>query len=121
VFTKDLTADDLQRLFTRETREAYEFFTRGTDPKAFANLPWHLRLFEHARLLFFAFTLKLTPARRAIYGIALVATVIGLIELLRDVRDDSVGDFLDQHPDWVAPDATAAVSPSASPAASSIS
>ena len=72
VYTKDLTADDLQRLFTRETREAYLFFTRGTDPGAFAHLPWHKRAFEHARLLFLAFTMKLTPARRMVYAVALV-------------------------------------------------
>jgi sigma-B regulation protein RsbU (phosphoserine phosphatase) len=84
-YTKDLTAEDLQRLFTRETREAYEFFTRGTDPKAFAHLPWHLRAFEHARLLFFAFTMKLTPARRMVYGIALLLAFIGLANLFRGV------------------------------------
>jgi serine phosphatase RsbU (regulator of sigma subunit) len=39
-----------------------------------------------ARLLFLAFTLKLTPARRLIYGISLVACVIGLMELFREVH-----------------------------------
>ena len=33
-YTKDLTAEDLQRLFTRDTREAYQFFTRGIDADA---------------------------------------------------------------------------------------
>jgi len=33
-YTKDLTADDLQRLFTRDTRDAYKFFTRGRDADA---------------------------------------------------------------------------------------
>ena len=94
VFTKDLTADDLQRLFTRETREAYEFFTRGTDPKAFANLPWHLRLFEHTRLLFFAFTLKLTPARRMVYAIALILAFIGVANLFRGIGLVRIGPAL---------------------------
>ena len=94
VFTKDLTAEDLQRLFTRETREAYEFFTRGTDPKAFSNLPWHRRLFEHARLLFLAFTLKLTPARRMVYAIALLLAFIGLANLFRCIGLIRIGPTL---------------------------
>jgi serine phosphatase RsbU (regulator of sigma subunit) len=85
LYTKDLTADDLQRLFTRETREAYRFFTRGTDPGAFAHLPWYRRAFEHARLLFLAFTLKLSPARRMVYAIALVLAFIGLVNLFRGI------------------------------------
>jgi serine phosphatase RsbU (regulator of sigma subunit) len=40
----------------------------------------------HARLFFLAFTLKLTPARRAIYGVALITSVLGLIELFQGVR-----------------------------------
>jgi sigma-B regulation protein RsbU (phosphoserine phosphatase) len=94
LYTKDLTADDLQRLFTRETREAYEFFTRGTDPKAFANLPWHQRLFERARLLFLAFTMKLTPARRMVYAIALLLAFIGLANLFRGVGIVTLGPAL---------------------------
>ena len=34
-----------------------------------------------ARLFFLAFTMRLSPARRRIYGVALVAAVIGLIKL----------------------------------------
>jgi len=93
-YTKDLTADDLQRLFTRETREAYEFFTRGTDPKAFANLPWHLRLFERTRLLFLAFTMKLTPARRMVYATALLFALIGLANLFRGIGIITLGPAL---------------------------
>ena len=94
VYTKDLTADDLQRLFTRETREAYLFFTRGTDPGAFAHLPWHKRAFEHARLLFLAFTMKLTPARRMVYAVALLLAFIGLVNLFRGIGLVRVGPTL---------------------------
>jgi phosphoserine phosphatase RsbU/P len=85
IYTKDLTADDFQRLFTRETREAYRFFTRGTDVKAFAHLPWHRRAFAHARLLFLAFALKLSPARRMVYAISLLLAFIGLVNLFRGI------------------------------------
>ncbi len=33
-YTRDLKAEDLQRLFTRDTREAYRFFARHIDLKA---------------------------------------------------------------------------------------
>jgi len=85
-YTKDLKAQDLQRLFTHDTRDAYKFFTRGVDLEAFKKLPWHRRALAHARLLFMAFTMKLSPARRLVYGVALVSLAIGLLHLLEGVR-----------------------------------
>jgi serine phosphatase RsbU (regulator of sigma subunit) len=82
-YTRDLTTEDLQRLFTRDTIEAYRFFTKGLDPDEIARLPWHKRAIAHARIFFLAFTLKLSPARRAVYGIGIVAEIIGLVKLLR--------------------------------------
>jgi serine phosphatase RsbU (regulator of sigma subunit) len=84
-YTKDLKAEDLQRLFTRDTREAYKFFTRGADPAALKALPWHKRTFAHVRLLFVAFTMKLSPARRMVYGAALLFCAIGLMNLFRGI------------------------------------
>jgi serine phosphatase RsbU (regulator of sigma subunit) len=37
-------------------------------------------------LFFLAFTLKLTPARRALYGLALVATLVGLMDVAMFAR-----------------------------------
>ena len=85
-YTQGLTTVDLERLFTRETPDAYRFFSRHIDHGSLKALPWHRRWIEHVRLFFLAFTLKLTPARRLIYGIALVSTVIGLLELFREVH-----------------------------------
>src|SRR2546427_8852467 len=85
-YTQGLTTEELERLFTRDAPEAYRFFAQHIDFKALAHLPWHKRTFAQARLLFLAFTLKLTPARRAIYGMALVAAIVGLIELFRSVH-----------------------------------
>ena len=53
-YTKDLTSEDLQRLFTRDTREAYRFFTRGVQTDAFKAMKWHRRLFAQTRVLFMA-------------------------------------------------------------------
>jgi sigma-B regulation protein RsbU (phosphoserine phosphatase) len=84
-YTKDLTAEDLQRLFTRDTRDAYKFFTRGRDADAMQRLPWHRRAIAEARILFLAFSMKLSPARRVVFGAALLLAVIGLFNLFRGV------------------------------------
>ena len=39
-YTRDLSPEDLHRLFTHDTRDAYEFFTRGAAEDALAALPW---------------------------------------------------------------------------------
>jgi serine phosphatase RsbU (regulator of sigma subunit) len=80
-YTRDLTTDDLHRLFTRDTRDAYRFFARHVDPRQFDGLPWHRRMFAHARIFFIAFTMRLSPARRAVYAFALVAAAVGLLNL----------------------------------------
>jgi len=85
-YTRDLTAEDLQRLFTRDTRDAYRFFARHIDATGLDKLPWHRRALAHARLLFLAFTMKLSPARRIVYGASLLFAVIGVFDLMRSTR-----------------------------------
>jgi phosphoserine phosphatase RsbU/P len=84
-YTKDLTAEDLQRLFTRDARDAYRFFTRGRDVDALARLPWHRRIVAEIRILFLAFSMKLSPARRVVFGGALIFAFVGLINLFRGI------------------------------------
>jgi len=81
--TRDVTAEDLSRLFTHDTREAYRFFTRGLDEERIANDPWWRRAAIRVRQVFIAFTLKLSPARRSLYLISLVVALIGVIKLYR--------------------------------------
>jgi serine phosphatase RsbU (regulator of sigma subunit) len=82
-YTRDLSRDDFQRLFTDDTRDAYRYFTRGQDDDRYAGLPlWKsgpLRLRE----FFIAFTLRLSPARRALYVGALIIALVGIIRLFR--------------------------------------
>jgi serine phosphatase RsbU (regulator of sigma subunit) len=85
-YTQGLTTVDLERLFTRDTPEAYRLFTRTIDFEQLKKLPWHRRTLAHVRLFFLAFTMKLTPARRAIYGLSLVCVLIGLFELFQEVQ-----------------------------------
>jgi phosphoserine phosphatase RsbU/P len=84
-YTKDLTAVDLQRLFTRDTREAYAFFQRGIDRGTIDTLPWHRRLWANVKLFFLAFTMRLSPARRAIFGLALIFSLLGFFSLFMGV------------------------------------
>ena len=82
-YTRDLSRDDLERLFTHDTRDAYEFFSRGLDDDELAGLPWWKKAAIRFRQLFVAFTLRLTPARRALYFGALVIALLGTIRLFR--------------------------------------
>jgi serine phosphatase RsbU (regulator of sigma subunit) len=81
-YTKDLKPDDLQRLFTRDTREAYRFFARHIDAAALEGLPWHRRFLSHLRLFLHAFVLKLSPARRIVFGASLFLATIGILSLM---------------------------------------
>ncbi len=83
-YTQGLTTAELERVFTRDAPDAYRFFSRTIDFEELGKLPWHRRTLTHLRLFFLAFTLKLSPARRALYGLALIAALLGLIELFRE-------------------------------------
>ena len=85
-YTRDLKTDDLHRLFTRDTRDAYRFFARHVDFRQFDGLPWYRRIVAHARVLFIAFTMRLSPARRAVYAFALAATLVGLLNQIGSDR-----------------------------------
>jgi phosphoserine phosphatase RsbU/P len=82
-YTRDFSAEDLQRLFTHDTVDAYRFFARGLDEEQFAALPRWKRLPMRIRQIFIAFTLRLPPARRALYVVALFVAFLGLLQLFR--------------------------------------
>jgi serine phosphatase RsbU (regulator of sigma subunit) len=105
-YTKDLKAEDLQRLFTRDTREAYKFFTRGADVEAFKRLPWHKRAWAHTKLLFVAFTMKLSPARRIVYGAAVLFLANGLLTMGIRFGSAAVGRVTVVFPGLAFPDGT---------------
>ena len=80
-YTKDLSKEDLGKLFTYETPEAYRFFARGINTAELDGLPRHRRAIKYVQAFFLAFTMRLSPARRVIYGTALATCVIGLLQL----------------------------------------
>lgn len=82
-YTRDLTPADVRRLFTRDTAEAYRYFTRHADAKKLAAEPWYRRWPMQVRLIFSGFTMRLSPARRALYAIGVVAALLGVAMLFR--------------------------------------
>ena len=82
-YTRDLSAEDIQRLFTHETRDAYRFFTKGPYEDRLAALPVWKQVPLRVRQMFVAFTLRLPPARRALYLGALVIALFGIFRLFR--------------------------------------
>ncbi len=82
-YTRDLSREDLQRLFTHDTPQAYRFFARGLAEDRLAGLPPWKRIPLRVRQIFVAFTLKLPPARRALYITALLVALVGLLQLFR--------------------------------------
>jgi len=86
IYTKGLTADDMQRLFTRDTRDAYRYFSRGIDRDELAALPRWKQPIVFARAFLLAFALKMSPARRVLFGVALVGAAIGMLAALRGFK-----------------------------------
>ena len=82
-YTRDLTREGMERLFTRDARDAYHLYARGLDQHALSSLPWHQRVSAILRHFFLAFSLKLSPPRRAVYGASLVIALVGLAQSFR--------------------------------------
>lgn len=113
-YTRDMTAEDLQRLFTHETVEAYRYFARDIDRTELDRLPPFKRALAHVRLFFLAFSMRLPPARRALFGVAVLVSLVGLIELFEGVRMAElwlfpIGDISVPVPVWASGSGTVAI------------
>ena len=82
VYTRGFSAEAFQRLFTRDTRDAYRYFSNTVDREALAVLPWWKRPIVFARGLFLALTMKMSPARRVLFAVALGAAAVGVVMML---------------------------------------
>ena len=85
-YTRDLSRRDFERLFTLETPEAYRFFVRGIDETELKGQPWHIRAWRRCRAFFMAFTARLSPARRALYGMGLVMALFGILQQFHGIK-----------------------------------
>ena len=79
-YTRDLTARDLQRVFTRDTRAMVSFFTQGTQQADVTQKDLLRHPFRNTRQFFLAFAMRLTPARRMLYAGAVVLFIFGLVD-----------------------------------------
>jgi serine phosphatase RsbU (regulator of sigma subunit) len=80
-YTRDLTRQEVSRLFTHDARDAYDYFSQGIDRASLDALPPWKRVPATLQSIFQAFTLKLSPARRLLYGVSLVFALLGLARL----------------------------------------
>ncbi len=87
LFTRDLSREEFSRLFGNETRGMYEFFQRHASPVE-GDHNRFMRFVRFVWSLFVAFLKKLSPARRLMYGIAL------LLLLLAFLQEHQSSDFL---------------------------
>ena len=89
-YTRGVTREEVQRLFTHDTRDAYRFYARSVDQEALKALPRHKRWPLLGQRLFLAFSEKLPPARRAVYGASLIFAAFGLLKLFRGIGIEDV-------------------------------
>src|SRR5580765_7472727 len=82
-YTRDLTPADFQRLFTRDTAEAYRYFTRHSDARKLDAEPWYRRWPIRIRLVLAGFTMRLATARRLLYAIRLAPFLLEAIVMFR--------------------------------------
>jgi sigma-B regulation protein RsbU (phosphoserine phosphatase) len=88
---------DLRRLVGREAREAYRVITRDQDlslePKG-----WLRRFLFRVKVVFLGLSYKLTPARRVLFAIAIVAALLGNLKF--DVVTKTEHIRVDTSPLW---------------------
>jgi serine phosphatase RsbU (regulator of sigma subunit) len=78
VYTKDVTGRDFTRLFTRDAQDAYRALA-GSVADGERRGPWPSRIIREIRAFLIAFGLKLSPARRALFGLAIVFALLGFV------------------------------------------
>jgi sigma-B regulation protein RsbU (phosphoserine phosphatase) len=78
LFTSGLTRAEIERLVKVDTRGMYAFYVRSMQRPESEAKPLK-RFLGFCRNLFLTFLLKLTPARRLLYGIAFVLFVLAVI------------------------------------------
>lgn len=76
LFTSGLTSAEIEKLVNADTRGMYTFYVKNM-PARRPNESKAARFFKFAWYLFLAFLMKMTPARRLFYAIALFLVALG--------------------------------------------
>lgn len=98
-YTEGLSTREVRRLFDRDAAHAYSVLTREQEPGPEPAGTFE-RFFFRVRILFVGFSSKLSPARRLLFGAALVAALLGLIEIRYQVATRSQRITVDFSPFW---------------------
>ena len=77
-YTQGLSTEELRRLVNRDAKGAYSVLMRDRESQV-EKVQGLKRLFLDAKLLFLSVSEKLSPRRRLLFGVAIVATALGLL------------------------------------------
>ena len=78
-YTRGLSGEELRRLIDRDAKGAYSVLMRDREAQV-ENVTGLKRYFLAAKLLFLSLAEKLSPRRRLLFGVAIVATAAGFID-----------------------------------------
>jgi len=97
-YTEGLRGSDLRRLFDRDVARAFDVLTEGQE-RPDTKLRWGLRRIGHSvRLAFLGISYKLTPARRAVFGLSVLCAVFGILSIKFDVNRKATHLTVDSSP-----------------------
>jgi hypothetical protein len=96
-FTEGLTTEELRRLFGRDAAQVYRVLTREQDlsrePAGKVK-----RFFFRAKIVFLGLSYKLTPARRVLFAVSIIAALLGFIRFRGPVNAGDISVVL--FPGW---------------------
>lgn len=79
LYTSDMSIKEIQKLLKRESSEVYTYFAKDL-PQPDQNVPKFTRILIFLRNLFNAFIMKLSPARRFFYLVAVFLFIVGYFQ-----------------------------------------
>jgi len=88
-FTAGVTKGELRRLFDRDAAQAYRVLTREQDLSREPSGRLK-RLFFRAKVVFLGLSYKLTPARRVLFAVSIIAAFFGLIRFNAVIKTQDI-------------------------------
>jgi phosphoserine phosphatase RsbU/P len=88
-FTEGLTTEELRRLFGRDAAQVYRVLTREQDLSREPAGKVKRFLFR-AKIVFLGLSYKLTPARRVLFAVSIIAALLGMFRFRAVVEGQSV-------------------------------
>ena len=95
LFTAGVTREGLLGLFEKDARETFRYFTRNIDFAALRSQHWHERYPRMAWLVFVSLASRMSPPRRVVFAIAVLAALVAIIQSLTAIaRPETVGGLI---------------------------